>query len=67
MHVFFKGPFKGQLMSAVGKDANDNIYPIVMAVVEAETKDLWCWFLEMLIAELGPRSTTWWTFTSDRQ
>lgn len=54
-------------MSAVGKDANDNIYPIVMAVVEAETKDLWCWFLEMLIAELGPRSTTWWTFTSDRQ
>ncbi|XP_059454848.1 uncharacterized protein LOC132185016 [Corylus avellana] len=32
---FLKGPFKGQLLSAVGRDGNNNMYPIAFAVVEA--------------------------------
>ena len=36
---FLKGLYKGQLIAAVGRDANKNIYPITMAIVEAETKD----------------------------
>jgi hypothetical protein len=36
---FLKGHYKGQLMAAVGRDANNNMYPITMAVVEAGTKD----------------------------
>lgn len=55
-------------MSAVSRDANNNIYPIAMAVVEAETKDSWSWFLETLVGDLGQcGSTRGWTFISDLQ
>jgi hypothetical protein len=64
---FLKGYYKGILLTAVGRDPNDNIYPIVMAVVEAECKDSWYWFLETLVADLGPHGTRRWTFISDRQ
>lgn len=65
---FLKGPHKGQLMSAVSRDANNNIYPIAMAVVEAEMKDSWSWFLETLVGDLGQcGSTSGWTFISGRQ
>jgi hypothetical protein len=50
---FLKGPFKGQLLTAIGRDGNDNMYPIAYAVVEAETKDSWIWFLETLVSNLG--------------
>jgi len=36
---FLKGPMKGELLSAVGRDANNQIYPIAWAVVEYENKD----------------------------
>ena len=48
---FLKGPFKGQLLSAVGRD--ENMYPIAFAVIEVEVKDSWIWFLETLIFNLG--------------
>lgn len=62
-----KGPFGGQLMSAIAKDANDQMYPVAMAVVEAETKDSWTWFLENLISIIGRPEEHGWTFISDRQ
>ena len=34
-----KGRFGGQLLSATANDRNDNIFPVVMAVVEQENKD----------------------------
>jgi hypothetical protein len=64
---FLKGYYKGILLTTVGRDPNDNIYPIAMAVVEAQCKDSWCWFLETLVADLGPHDTHGWTFISDRQ
>jgi hypothetical protein len=36
---FLKGPFKGQLLSAIGRDGNKNMYPMVFVVVKAEVKD----------------------------
>ncbi|KAH7835968.1 hypothetical protein Vadar_031565 [Vaccinium darrowii] len=45
---FLKSPYGGQMMHAVGRDANNQMYPIAMAVVEAELKDSWSWFLEIL-------------------
>jgi hypothetical protein len=64
---FLKDPHKGQLISAVSRDAN-NMYPIAMTVVEAETKDSCSWFLETLVGDLGQSgSTHGWTFISDRQ
>lgn len=38
---FLKGPYKGQLLCAVGRDGNENIYPIAFTAVEMEMKDNW--------------------------
>jgi hypothetical protein len=64
---FLKGRYGRQLLVAVGRGPNDNIYPIAMAVVEAENKDNWSWFLETLMADLGPNGSNGWTFISNRQ
>lgn len=37
--AFLKGPFPGQLLSAVGIDADNGMYLVAYAVVEAENKD----------------------------
>jgi hypothetical protein len=36
---FLKGPYKGILLAAIRRDANNNMYPIAIAVVEYETKN----------------------------
>jgi hypothetical protein len=36
---FFKGLTNGELLCALGRDANNQMYPIAWAVVERETKD----------------------------
>ncbi|KAI3454753.1 hypothetical protein Pfo_011416 [Paulownia fortunei] len=36
-----KGPYSGQLMHAVGRDGNNQMFPLAMAAVEAENKDSW--------------------------
>jgi hypothetical protein len=55
---FLNGRYEGQLLAAVGRDPNNNIYPIAIAVVEAETKDSWSWFLETLVGDLGLNGST---------
>ncbi|GKA75801.1 transposase, MuDR, MULE transposase domain protein [Tanacetum coccineum] len=45
---FMKGPFPGQVLSDVGLDSNNGIYPLAYALVEAESKSSWCWFLQCL-------------------
>ncbi|CAN0826908.1 hypothetical protein LINGRAPRIM_LOCUS2416 [Linum grandiflorum] len=41
------------LLSAVGKDGNNQMYPIVWAVVESENRSSWTWFISILQEELG--------------
>ncbi|KAI8554700.1 hypothetical protein RHMOL_Rhmol05G0118700 [Rhododendron molle] len=62
-----KGPFLGQLMHAVGRNANDQMFPIAIAVVEAKLKDSWVWFLENLLQVIERSEEHGWTFISDRQ
>jgi hypothetical protein len=65
---FLKGPFKGQLLAAVGQDGNNNMYPIAFGVVEAENRESWTWFLETLVFDLGVHERGCRpTFISDRQ
>ncbi|XP_071907708.1 uncharacterized protein [Coffea arabica] len=64
---FLKSPFGGQLLTAMGRDGNDNMFPIAMAVVEAERYDSWKWFLMVLKIEVGAENGAPWTFISDRQ
>lgn len=49
---FLKTICKGQLLSAVGRDGNNQIYPIAWAVVNVENKENWSWFMKCLIEDL---------------
>ncbi|KAL0387458.1 UNVERIFIED_CONTAM: hypothetical protein Sradi_2627600 [Sesamum radiatum] len=42
---FLKTCYRGQLLVAVGRDGNDNMFPIAMAVVQVENRENWTWFL----------------------
>ncbi|GKV51891.1 hypothetical protein SLEP1_g58509 [Rubroshorea leprosula] len=50
--AFLKGPHKGELLTAVGRDANDQMYPIAWGIVEVEKEESWLWFLEELKYDL---------------
>lgn len=50
---FLKGYYGGMILAAVGRDPNDQMLPIALAVVEGVTKDSWTWFLKWLIKDLG--------------
>lgn len=54
------------MLSAVGLDANNNIFPIAYATVEKESKETWTWFLNYLAADLCIGENGW-TFMSDKQ
>ncbi|XP_057535392.1 uncharacterized protein LOC130813573 [Amaranthus tricolor] len=71
-----KGEFPGVLLTAVGKDGNNNIFPVAWAVVETENVETWTWFLNLLVEYLksvSPSSSCAragcedFTFMSDRQ
>ena len=70
-----KGQWPGVCLVAVGKDGNNNLFPIAWAVAEVENKDSWTWFLDLLTKDLGivTEHITWvheneqLTFMSDRQ
>ncbi|KAK1432978.1 hypothetical protein QVD17_09881 [Tagetes erecta] len=64
---FMKGPYPGQILTAVGVDSNNGIYPVAFAVVEAETLSSWTWFLELLGDDLDLHTNSNFTFISDRQ
>ena len=64
---FLKGQCSGQILTAVGADGNSGIYPVVYALVEAETYATWNWFLELLGADLDVNQNNNFTFISDRQ
>lgn len=64
---WLKGLYGGQLLSAVGVDPNDCIFPIAYAVVETESTETWSWFLQLLASDLGIGNNKDWTFMSDRQ
>ncbi|XP_056690243.1 uncharacterized protein [Spinacia oleracea] len=49
---FLKTFLGGQLMSAIGKDGNDQMYPICWAVVEGENNLSWQWFFLLLQSSL---------------
>ncbi|XP_050238110.1 uncharacterized protein LOC126687596 [Mercurialis annua] len=54
-YVGFSGLKKvvGALLSAVARDGNNHMYPFVWAIVEAENKETWTWFIQLLMDDLG--------------
>nr|KAJ0219418.1 hypothetical protein LSAT_V11C300120670 [Lactuca sativa] len=51
--AFMKGPYPGQILSAMGIDGNNGTYPLAYAVVESESTNSWTWFLTCLEDDLG--------------
>jgi hypothetical protein len=65
---FFKGVVKGELLCAIARDANNQMYPVAWAVVEMETNETWKWFIGLLIKDLNiNNSGDGWVFISDQQ
>ncbi|XP_073219727.1 uncharacterized protein [Cicer arietinum] len=58
----------GMILADVGRDPNDQMLPIALAVVEGETRDSWTWFLKLLIDDLcGQQACKFYTFISDQK
>ncbi|XP_012835541.1 PREDICTED: uncharacterized protein LOC105956239 [Erythranthe guttata] len=63
-----KGPYGGVLLSAIGLDANNGLYPIAFAIVETESKESWGFFFHNLCIMFdGFSDGRPWTFMTDRQ
>nr|KAJ0189174.1 hypothetical protein LSAT_V11C800402240 [Lactuca sativa] len=50
---FLKGIVRGEVISAVGRDANNHIYPLAWAVVCVENKETWKWFIDLLMEDIN--------------
>ncbi|KAK8613411.1 hypothetical protein V6N13_101173 [Hibiscus sabdariffa] len=62
-----KNYYGGFLLSAIGVDGNDNLYPICWVVVEAENESSWHWFLSLMMIDLGMTNSYHFIFMSDKQ
>ncbi|XP_078438612.1 uncharacterized protein LOC144709082 [Wolffia australiana] len=64
---FLKTDLKGQLLSAVGRDGNNQMFPIAWAVVEGENQASSTWFISLLIRDLGIVDGYGWKIVGDQQ
>lgn len=64
---FLKSSSAGQLLAAVGRDANNQIYPVVWGVVDVESADNWKWFIQLLKTDLNLEDGDGFTLISDKQ
>ncbi|XP_051113165.1 uncharacterized protein LOC127239178 [Andrographis paniculata] len=59
--------YGGVILSAVGVDPNNCIFPIAYAVVSIENTETWSWFLSLLKRDLDIRVNNEVCFISDKQ
>ncbi|KAL4282895.1 hypothetical protein GQ457_16G000570 [Hibiscus cannabinus] len=64
---FLKGFLKGEILSAVGKDSNNQIFHVAWAYVEVENRESWAWFLNHLKDDLNLENGDNLTLLSDMQ
>ena len=64
---FFKGATNGELLCAIGRDANNQMYPIAWAVIEKENNDSWDWFCDLLFRDLEVEDGQGSVLISDQQ
>ncbi|KAL8459223.1 hypothetical protein ACS0TY_036629 [Phlomoides rotata] len=63
---FLKSKYGGNLLTAVGVDGNNNLFPVAYAVVDKENGEIWEWFLTILKRDLEINAEDF-TFISDKQ
>jgi hypothetical protein len=59
-----KTKFGGILLTDIGMDPNDCIFPVAFAVVEVEDTNSWKWFLSTLKDDLSIKNTSAWTINA---
>ncbi|XP_056695145.1 uncharacterized protein [Spinacia oleracea] len=62
------GTYKGQMLTAIAIDGNNEIFPIAYGIVDGETGDTWAYFfrcLRQMFRNFGVHREDW-TFISDR-
>ncbi|XP_038693818.1 uncharacterized protein LOC119991542 [Tripterygium wilfordii] len=64
---FLKGLVKEEMLTAIGRDGNNQMFPVAWAVVLVENTETWIWFLNLLRLDLGTAEREGWTLISDRQ
>jgi len=64
--TFLKVAVKGVLLTAVGHDANNQIYPVAWAVVQSENAENWLWFVQQIKKDLGLEDGSRFVILSDR-
>ncbi|KAJ0726873.1 putative transposase, mutator type, MULE transposase domain-containing protein [Helianthus annuus] len=56
----------GQLLTAMGRDANNHIFPLAWAAVSVENKENWKWFLNLVRYDIEMESGLGLTLISDQ-
>lgn len=64
---FLNWELAGDLLVAVGRDADNRMYPIAWIVVRGENKDTWGWFIKKLKVDLDIGNGEKLTIISDKQ
>lgn len=59
--------FNGELLCAVGRDANNQIYPLAWAIIEKENNDSWDWFCSLLFKDVRVLDGEGWVIISNQQ
>ncbi|GJZ50767.1 calcium/proton exchanger [Tanacetum coccineum] len=62
---FLKHTCRGELLTAMGRDANNQMYPIAWVVVRVENAKNWSWFLALLQDDIALNDSTCITIISD--
>lgn len=60
-----KSKYQGALLAATAADADDGVFPVAFAIVDAESDDSWHWFLLQLKSVLSTSCPI--TFVADRE
>ncbi|XP_071699745.1 uncharacterized protein [Rutidosis leptorrhynchoides] len=66
MGIFLKKPNQAELLTGIGRDENNYIFPVAWAVVNVENKDNWTWFLEVVASDLEVEGGVGLTLMSDQ-
>ena len=64
---FLKGTVKGEVLAAVGRDGNNQMFPVAWSVVTYENRANWNWFVELLAKDLDMNDGSGWTIITYQQ
>ncbi|XP_024178772.1 uncharacterized protein LOC112184764 [Rosa chinensis] len=62
-----KGHHLGQLLTAIGIDDNNGIFPIAFSIAVVENQETWTWFLQYLKWDIKIKRDNNYTFMTDKQ